>query len=101
MAKKLQDRKLIDEQLTAGIRKMLDLGMEPEEVARRVVKLITQIAGEKHIAALHRRRDASSILTPKRIREAQAAIEASWGGPATEKRIRQSLDDMAEAADCS
>lgn len=97
---KTEKRQILDPRLAAGIHAMLDGGFEPEEVARRTVRLIIQLAGQKYVDAFRlRKHTLSHVLTPERLRLRQAEIEAEWGGPQTKRRVKDSLADMAEWAD--
>lgn len=95
------DRQLLDPMLAEGIQAMLDTGFEPDELARRTVRLIIQIAGEKYaniIFGCHRKSRLSPVFTPERLRADQEKLEACWGGKAVQARVRQSLEAMARAA---
>jgi len=101
MAKRENDRKLLDFRLAAGIQAMLDVGFEPTEVARRVVRMIIQIAGEERANVIFGRRKTPGVsppFTPERLQAEQDDLESCWGGKAAGDRVRQSLDAMARVA---
>ena len=96
---KNEKRQILSEQLTIGIHAMLDDGFEAGEVARRVVRLVIKLAGERYVDEFWKRQHAlSPVFTPERLRARQAELEAEWGGPRTERRVTSSLDAMAKWA---
>ena len=96
------DRQLLDPRLADGIRAMLETGFEADEVARRAVRMVIQIAGGKYASIIysqHRRSKLSPVLTLERLRAEQEKLEACWGGKPVEGKVKRSLAAMARAAE--
>lgn len=76
--------------LPAAIRESLDNGLEPDELAWRVVRLILQIEAEKFHAMrlLPRKSDRPDEWTAARLRRHQADLEAQWGESKTRDIVR-------------